>query len=66
MKGSLIHSDYEKLYYGKNELNVGQSSLIELAEVNCDFVIFSVFKGVMVLDGVLKGVLVLRASIYCI
>ena len=28
-----------KSYYGKNELNVGQSSLIELAKINCDIVI---------------------------
>jgi 1-deoxy-D-xylulose-5-phosphate reductoisomerase len=28
-----------KLYYGKNDLNVGQSSLIELAKINCDIVI---------------------------
>ncbi len=28
-----------KSYYGKNELNVGHSSLIELAKINCDIVI---------------------------
>jgi len=28
-----------KSYYGKNELYVGQSSLIELAKINCDIVI---------------------------
>ena len=28
-----------KLYYGKNDLNVGHSSLIELAKINCDIVI---------------------------
>ena len=28
-----------KLYYGKNDLNVGQSSLIELAKIKCDIVI---------------------------
>ena len=28
-----------KSYYGKNELSVGQSSLIELAKINCDIVI---------------------------
>ena len=28
-----------KSYFGKNELNVGQSSLIELAQINCDIVI---------------------------
>lgn len=28
-----------KLYYGKNDLNVGQSSLIELAKISCDIVI---------------------------
>ena len=28
-----------KLYYGKNDLNVGQSSLIELAKMKCDIVI---------------------------
>ena len=28
-----------KAYYGKNELYVGQSSLIELAKINCDIVI---------------------------
>ena len=28
-----------KLYYGKNDLNIGQSSLIELAKIRCDIVI---------------------------
>ena len=28
-----------KSYYGKNELYLGQSSLIELAKINCDIVI---------------------------
>ncbi len=29
-------------YYGKNELNVGQYSLIELAKINCDIVILGI------------------------
>ena len=35
----LSNSKNYKLYYGKNDLNVGQSSLIELAKINCDIVI---------------------------
>ena len=38
---NVVLSDHKniKLYYGKNDLNVGQSSLIELAKINCDIVI---------------------------
>ena len=35
----LSNSINAKTYYGKSELNVGQSSLIELAKINCDIVI---------------------------
>ncbi len=35
----LSNSKNAKLYYGKNELSIGQSSLIELAKINCDIVI---------------------------
>jgi 1-deoxy-D-xylulose-5-phosphate reductoisomerase len=35
----LSNSINAKTYYGKSELNIGQSSLIELAKINCDIVI---------------------------
>ena len=35
----LSNSKNSKFYYGKSELNVGQSNLIELAKINCDIVI---------------------------
>lgn len=35
----LSNSKNSKFYYGKSELNVGQSSLIELAKIKCDIVI---------------------------
>ena len=35
----LSNSKNAKSYYGKSELNLGQSSLIELAKINCDIVI---------------------------
>ena len=35
----LSNSKNAKSYYGKSELNVGQSDLIELAKINCDIVI---------------------------
>ncbi len=35
----LSNSKNAKLYYGKSELNVGKSNLIELAKISCDVVI---------------------------
>ena len=35
----LSSSKNAQFYYGKNELRLGQSSLIELAQINCDIVI---------------------------